>query len=363
LVFVRLKLNQAKSSGLSQSPAQFVAEADATLIQALTYTRSLIAELSPPVLRHFGLLVALQWLADQMRSHELIVALEGHVEGVRLPEEQAVLLFQSVRELLINVSKHAGTDRAVVTVKEADRMLCIEVKDRGRGFDLQAALLAEGAPSESSRYGLFSIRERMCAMGGDFDLDSSPGRGTTATLFLPLPTEDVKRERSGGKGENHEESDGTGHEPVQSDGQHSSARRVASEVASRFTPDASRVIRVLLVDDHAMVREGLRSVLDAYADVEVVGEAADGEEAIRLAQSLQPEIIVMDVNMPGIDGIEATRQLRHEQPTIAVVGLSVHNNPQVERAMREAGAAGFLTKEGAVGQLYLAIQDALGHVG
>ena len=356
LVFVRLKLNQAKRSGLGESSIHFIAEADSTLTQALTYTRSLIAELSPPVLRDFGLIVALQWLAEQMRRHEMSVTVESDVEEVSVPEEQAVLLFQSVRELLLNVSKHAGTDRAVVRVGQADGILCIEVKDQGRGFDLQEVLLADSAPSESSRYGLFSIRERMCAMGGDFDLDSSPGRGTTATLVLPLT--------------------GAGAGDVSSVEQLPRLSSFVSRISQ--ANDASRdtlhdhqhsalqknaVIRVLLVDDHAMVRQGLRSVLDAYADVEVVGEASDGEEAIRLAQSLQPEIIVMDVNMPGVDGIEATRQLRHEQPTIAVVGLSVHNNPEVERVMRNAGAAGFLTKESAVQQLYVAIQDALGHAG
>jgi PAS domain S-box-containing protein len=356
LVFVRLKLNQAKRSGLSQSSIQFISEADGSLTQALTYTRSLIAELSPPVLRDFGLVVALQWLADQMRRHEIDVSLERHVDEVRLPAEQAVLLFQSVRELLINVSKHAGTDRAVVTVGEADGMLCIEVKDRGRGFELKETLLAESAPSESSRFGLFSIRERMCAMGGDFDLDSSPGNGTRATLVLPLGGLEADQSAELKTVSAESAKSETPIPSTQHSGRHGSA------LSSRHAGlHKNAVIRVLLADDHAMVRQGLRSVLDAYADVEVVGEAADGEEAIRLAQSLQPEIIVMDVNMPGIDGIEATRQLRHEQPTIAVVGLSVHNNPQVERAMREAGAAAFLTKEGAVEQLYLAIQDALGN--
>jgi PAS domain S-box-containing protein len=356
LVFVRLKLNQAKRSGLGLSSVQFIAEADSTLTQALTYTRSLIAELSPPVLRDFGLIVALQWLTDHMRRHEMTVSLERHVEEVPLPEEQAVLLFQSVRELLINVSKHAGTNRAVVSVGEANGMLCIEVKDQGRGFDLQEALLADNATSESSRYGLFSIRERMCAMGGDFDVDSAPGRGTTATLVLPLT--------GGGAGDvSSLEQPPRLSSFVSRISQANDASRDTLHDHHHSTLQKNAVIRVLLADDHAMVRQGLRSVLDAYADVEVVGVASDGEEALRLAQSLQPEIVVMDVNMPGVDGIEATRQLRQEQPTIAVIGLSVHNNLQVERAMREAGAAGFLTKESAVEQLYLAIQEALGQSG
>ncbi|HEX2056201.1 MAG TPA: PAS domain-containing protein [Nitrospiraceae bacterium] len=372
LVFVRLKLNQAKRAGLASSAADLIGEADATLTQALTYTRSLIAELSPPVLRDFGLVAALQWLADQMRRHELIVTLERHVEEVALPEEKAVLLFQSVRELLLNVSKHAGTDRAAVIVTETDEMLCIEVKDQGRGFDVQEVQMADSGSRESSRYGLFSIRERMSALGGDFDLDSMPGRGTTATLMLPLTPEAPQAAPASSDLEIlKEEYTKAGVEPgtafVQPEGPRPT--REWSGFARPHSPisvqpsllKTKAVTRVLLADDHAMLRQGLRSVLDAYADVEVVGEASDGEEAIRLAQSLQPDIVVMDVNMPGVDGIEATRQLRHEQPTIAVIGLSVHNNPRVEQAMREAGVTGFLTKESAVEQLYLAIQDALGY--
>ncbi len=381
LVFARLKLNQAKRAGLATFSARFIAEADDTLTQALTYTRSLIAELSPPVLRDFGLLVALQWLTDQMRRHELKVSLERHVEDVSVPEEQAVLLFQSVRELLINVSKHAGTDRAVVTVSEADGMLCIDVKDEGRGFEMDEAQTADNnAAPPSSHYGLFSIRERMCAMGGDFDLTSAPGHGTRATLVLPLtpqtvndesgmPSDELPEAASAPRAENDgsrmfgddlsavsgigpRESVPAGQKPFD----HSNFMMQNSAVPRRHA------VRILLADDHAMLRQGLRSVLDAYADVEIVGEACDGEQAISLAQSLQPEVVVMDVNMPGLDGIEATRQLRQEQPTISVVGLSVHNNPQIERAMREAGAAGFLTKDSAVEQLYLAIQQALGQV-
>ncbi|MGE0274289.1 MAG: PAS domain S-box protein [Nitrospiraceae bacterium] len=373
LVFVRLKLNQAKRSGLAASSMEFIAEADSTLSQALTYTRSLIAELSPPVLRDFGLVVALQWLADQMRRHELKVSLESCVKEVAIPEEQAVLLFQSVRELLINVSKHAGTDRAVVTVGEGDGMLWIEVKDEGKGFDLDQAQAADNTVSAASHYGLFSIRERMCAMGGDFDLNAEPGRGTRAMLVLPL-TPQPANEKLGML--NDESANGTaitagesrlGNTMVMSphtaavDGDTRTLHPDDSTFHIRppsFPPRAP--VRVLLADDHAMLRQGLRSVLHAYADVEIVGEASDGEQALLLAQSLQPEVVVMDVNMPGVDGIEATRQLRQEQPTIAVVGLSVHNNPQIERAMRDAGAAGFLTKDSAVEQLYVAIQEALG---
>ena len=85
----------------------------------------------------------------------------------------------------------------------------------------------------------------------------------------------------------------------------------------------ARLIRVLLVDDHAMVRQGLRSALQAYPNIQVVGEAADGEEAVLCAAQIQPAVVVMDINMSKMDGITATRLIKTQHPQIAVLGLSV----------------------------------------
>jgi DNA-binding NarL/FixJ family response regulator len=117
---------------------------------------------------------------------------------------------------------------------------------------------------------------------------------------------------------------------------------------------------VLLVDDHAMVRQGLRGLLDGYADIEVIGEAANGEEAVSLGEEVRPDVIVMDANMPIIDGIEATRRLKRIRPQTVVIGLSVDNSPYIEQAMREAGVAAFHTKEAAVEELYRTIQASMG---
>lgn len=117
----------------------------------------------------------------------------------------------------------------------------------------------------------------------------------------------------------------------------------------------SQRLRVLLVDDHAMVRQGLRSVLDSYEDLDVIGEAGDGEAAISLAATLQPDVVVMDINMPRVDGIEATRRIVSTHPDIVIIGLSVQNERHIEEAMLNAGAAVFVTKERAAVQLYEAI--------
>lgn len=119
------------------------------------------------------------------------------------------------------------------------------------------------------------------------------------------------------------------------------------------------MIRVLLVDDHAMVRQGLRTVLDGYADMEVVGEAANGEEAVALAETLDPAVVVMDINMPHMNGIEATAAIKERSPDTIVIGLSVNAQGDNQQAMTAAGASMLLTKEAAVDELYRSIQDLL----
>jgi DNA-binding NarL/FixJ family response regulator len=116
------------------------------------------------------------------------------------------------------------------------------------------------------------------------------------------------------------------------------------------------VIRVLLVDDHAMVRQGLRSLLATYHDFEIVGEASNGEEALCLVQQLAPSVVVMDINMPKLNGIEATARIKRTYPHVVIVGLSVNASDENRSAMTAAGATMLLTKEAAVEQLYLEIK-------
>ena len=118
-------------------------------------------------------------------------------------------------------------------------------------------------------------------------------------------------------------------------------------------------VRVLLVDDHAMVRQGLRSVLDGYADLAVVGEASNVEEAVSMAERLRPALVLMDVNMPRMSGVEATARIKARYPEIVIIDLSVQAGHESHLAMLKAGAARLLTKEAAVDQLHHAIFQAL----
>ena len=125
----------------------------------------------------------------------------------------------------------------------------------------------------------------------------------------------------------------------------------------------TRSIRVLVVDDHAMVRQGLRCTLEAYPGIEVVGEASDGEEVLASIAKLQPTVVVMDVVMPKMDGIAATRLIKTQYPQIVVVGLTRELKDYTSYSMRKAGASEVVDKKNAVDELYGAIQRALAGIG
>jgi CheY-like chemotaxis protein len=199
---------------------------------------------------------------------------------------------------------------------------------------------------------LFSIRERMLAIGGQFNILSVPEQGTTATLTLSQARSAEAKAPSSGLTETE----------IQSSESADNIGRIShSALSTQHSEREQRArVRVLLVDDHAMVRQGLRGLLDGYADIEVIGEAANGEEAVLLGEEVRPDVIVMDANMPIIDGIEATRRLKRIRPQTVVIGLSVDNSPYIEQAMREAGVAAFHTKEAAVEELYRTIQASMG---
>lgn len=103
-------------------------------------------------------------------------------------------------------------------------------------------------------------------------------------------------------------------------------------------------IKVLIADDHALFREGTRSLIDLEKDMEVIGEACDGEEAINLVEKLQPHVVLMDIAMPKVNGIEATKRIKADYPVAAVLILTAYDNDQYIVALLEAGAAGYLLK-------------------
>lgn len=118
-----------------------------------------------------------------------------------------------------------------------------------------------------------------------------------------------------------------------------------------------RKIRILLADDHSVVRQGFRAILAAQPDMEVVAEAANGREAVEQAQSLQPDVVVMDVAMPELNGIEATRRIQEEAPRARVLALSMHKDSVYVREILRAGARGYLLKDAIDTDLIAAVRS------
>lgn len=281
---------------------------------ALRYTRELMSDLKPPpTLDEEDLRASIKWVADKMAKHDLKVTVEDDGKPKRVRKEVRIVLVQSVRELLFNVIKHAGVDRANISISGKDGQAKIIVRDSGVGFDpssLDQVSLEEGG------FGLYHVQEQMDALGGSMEIVSEPGKGTEATLRAPLENGEEKLDSSIDR-----------EEPVPP------------------TEERDENITVLLVDDHKMMREGLCKIVNVQADMKVIGEASDGKEAVELAREISPDTVIMDVNLPEMNGIEATRQIKSQLPNARIIGISFHDSSDVIQDMRNAGATAYLKKD------------------
>ena len=278
-------------------------------------SRSVTAEISPPILLQGGLVPALEWLARWMENkYDLKITLEA-LGPLEMSENMSILLFQAARELLFNVKKHAGVNEARCEVRRLDSQIELVVADQGNGFD--PAVIGP-KPGDTGGFGLFSIRERFEMLGGSMQIETAAGQGSRFTLTVPAPVEEKLQQ----KGELARATIGPDH-------------------LAKVNP-----IRLMLVDDHLLMRQGLSSLLAEEEDLEIVAEADHAQAAIRLARELQPDVMLMDVSMPGMSGIEATKIIHGELPDIQIIGLSMYNEAGSADAMLQAGAVDYMDKNG-----------------
>ncbi|WP_298779721.1 response regulator transcription factor [uncultured Polaribacter sp.] len=121
----------------------------------------------------------------------------------------------------------------------------------------------------------------------------------------------------------------------------------------------NKEIKIVLVDDHQLVRKGLRNIIEQRLNMHIIGEASDGREAIKIASKLLPNVIIMDVAMPGLNGVEAAKQIYKAHPEIKIIGLSMHSGKQFIQGMFKAGAFGYLLKDGDSDELITAISTVM----
>ena len=258
--------------------------------QTAVSIRGVMTDLRPPLLDDYGLVSVLRWYGIQFAARtDAAVAVLGDESRRHSEVTVETALFRIAQEALANVAKHANATHVTVTVEADDDILRMIVADDGVGFDRSTVREANG----HNGWGLITMAERAAAAGG--------------LLHRGSPSSGHPRHRGG----------------------------------------AAMSITVLLADDHAVVCDGLRFRLDAQEDIEVVGDAANGREALRQVTQCEPDVAVMDIAMPEMNGIEATRLICQERPLTWVAILSMHSTAEhIYRAL-QAGARGYLLRESA----------------
>jgi PAS domain S-box-containing protein len=323
---------QVQSAFDKDDPGPILENVEQLLGDSLEKSRRLSHELSPPVLHQFGLAAALEWLVRHMdEKFGLKVRLESLLTSEVKDAPLRVFLFRAAQELLFNVVKHAGVHSADVRLYESENRIALSVADRGKGIDRDIL----DSFKKKSGFGLMSLSERAAAIGGNLKIESEQGQGSLFILSVPVSLADDSEQKPA-------------RVPV-----------LASGKSDRQMPVSDpETIRVLFADDHKVMRQGLVSMVAGQPGIKVAGEAGSGEEALELAERLRPDVIIMDISMPGMGGVEATRCIKAQMPDIRVIGLSMFTDEDISRKMREAGADGFISKSESSSELLKKIYNA-----
>jgi two-component system NarL family sensor kinase len=301
--------------------------------------RTLSYLLHPPLLDESGLGSAIRWYAEgfQKRSGiQLNVNIASDLG--RLSTEVEMALFRVVQESLTNVHRYSGSPDAVISILSEQDSVRLEVIDHGKGIEAGTARVrVEGIAALG--VGIPGMRERLRQLGGQLDVDF--GReGTRVTAVVPFKkvkvAEVVVREEvvAGSKPEKQSEN----------------GERAGSSDMRR---------RILIADDHEVMRRGVRGLLESHDEWAVCGEAFEGNEAVTKSRELRPDLIIMDINMPGLTGIDAAQLIRKENPSAKILFFSVHESPQTVREVVNAGAQGYVAKSRAGHDLIDAVRNVL----
>lgn len=296
--------------------------------------RTLSYLLHPPLLDELGLPAAVKWYAQGFQKRAGIrVDVEIPRNLTRLRPDAEVALFRVVQESLTNVHRYSGSRTAYVRIRVDEDEFKLEVGDSGKGMPADKGK-APGAGIAPLGVGIQGMRQRIRQLSGRLEILSQLGKGTVVVATLPiedlfLPVE-LNRLANAPEGE-----DGT------------SGRK------------AETAHRILIADDHEMLRRGVRSMLESEAGLRICGEATDGIEAVEKTLSLKPELVILDINMPALNGLAVVRQILRARPGTKILIFTVHDSEQTAQESFHAGAHGFLSKGKAGRDLIVAVKTIL----
>ncbi|HZO87029.1 MAG TPA: response regulator [Chthonomonadaceae bacterium] len=328
---------------------EILAGARAQAKKALEDTRRAVQGLSPASLESRSPADAIAEEVAQLEAQAGITAqfvLMG--EEQPLTPEQQLALLRIAQEALTNARKHAQARRVRVGLQYGAEDVTLVVEDDGVGFDVDS----RSVPGPEGGYGLFGMNERARLVGGELRIESTPGWGTRVQARLPYhpasplaarPADRALLEPAGSPV-------GTALTPP---------RAALPDIRTQHSTEVDdHRLRVLIADDHAVTRQGVRAMLEASGEIAVVGEAADGAQAAAQARALRPDVVLMDLQMPGVDGLEGLRRIQAEQPDLPVVILTTFQTDEALREALRAGARGYLLKDAEPANIVAAVRAA-----
>ncbi len=292
--------------------------------------RTLSYILHPPLLDECGLASAVHWYAEGFQKRSSIkLEVEVDADLPRLPADAETTLFRVVQESLTNVHRYSGSSSAKIRISKASGEVLLEVIDYGHGIKSGTARGKLDGPAPLG-VGIPGMRERLHQLGGDLSVDFGTS-GTRVMATLPI--------RKSAESESDESES-------------------SLSLTIRSAEDARR--RILIADDHELMRRGLRGLLESHDEWAVCGEAVEGNEAVRKSTELRPDLVIMDVNLPGLSGIEAAQQIRLEREAAKILFFTVHDSDEIIREIIGVGALGYVAKSRASQDLIEAVRIVLG---
>jgi CheY-like chemotaxis protein len=240
---------------------------------------------------------------------------------VRLAPDAEVALFRVVQESLVNVHRYSGSATAFVRAQYDAAEVRLQIGDAGIGIDKE--LNTSSLVSTALGVGIQGMKERLRQLSGRLEITSAPGRGTLVTAILPVRSHQAAISR----------------EFVESEPENLQA--VAMETAVHANGWRKRI---LIADDHDVLRRGIRTMIESDPGLEVCGEAVDGKDALEKTLSQSPDLVILDINMTVMNGLDVLRQIVRHRPKIKVLAFSVHDSKQIVEEILAAGAHGYLSK-------------------
>ena len=335
------KVLNRKAAGLDQESQRLLVECVTLSNQVSDEIRTLSYLLHPPLLDELGLSSAVRWYAEGYeRRTGIKVEVKMPLDFGRLSPDVEVAVFRVIQESLSNVQRYSESPRAYVRLKiSSSDEIQVQIGDFGKGMH-PATLNTSTHTAAPLGVGIQGMRERMRQLGGKLDITSRLTHGTLVTATVPMV---------------HPQANPSAESITNTTVETGTNRGTDTPGPGRDTPRK----QILIADDHEMLRRGIRNALEDRQDWQICGEAVDGQEAVNKVNTLRPDLVILDINMPVLNGLAAVRQILRNRPQTKIVIFTVHDSEQTLKEIQAAGAHAYVSKNDASDALLRVVEDLL----